>query len=149
MELCANSITEWADRCDRTLNHNYTRKRVEDTLGRQAVNWQSYVDFEKQNMLLLVTACEGDELAGFVLYLLYVHPHHPDAHIAHCTFLIVSPGHRGKGLGRKLIEYAVPILRDRKCTHIMHGRRMVYDVEPLFPKLGFVKFEESYVMEIG
>jgi GNAT superfamily N-acetyltransferase len=141
-------LTEMYEQLDECLNHGYTRERVEDQLGLQQVNWGGYEAFDKTNMVLLMTAKDDGKLAGFAMYIMYVHPNHPRAFIGHCQFLIVPPAYRGKGLGRKLIECAMSELKQRGCTHIIHGRRMVYDVEPLFTKLGFDKFEESYIKEI-
>ena len=148
MELRVDTIEDFAEQCDRCLNHNYTRVRVEDIVGRQKVNWDTYKKFEQAGAILLVTATHDDELVGFALYVTYVHPHHPDAVLGQCQFLIVQPKMRGHGLGKALVEYAMPKLKERGCTHILHGRRMVYDVEPLFPKIGFTKFEETYVKEL-
>lgn len=148
MLIDVNLLTEYAGRCDRCLNHDYKRVRVEDQIGRQDVNWEVYKRFEAEGATLLMTADDHGRLAGFVLYILYVHPNHPDAHLGHCQFLIVHPDYRGKGLGKTLIEAAEVELKKRNCTHVIHGRRMVYDIVPLFTKLGFEKFEESYIKEI-
>ena len=148
MEFSVNRIAEYADKCDAALNHNYTRVRVEDQLGKQLVNWSVYKAFEEKDMLLLITAEDGDELAGFAMYVLYIHPHHPYAHLGQCQFLIVQPKYRGKGLGRLLVEHAEIELKRRGCSHMTHNRRMAYDVDPLFPKIGFDKFEETYVKEL-
>jgi GNAT superfamily N-acetyltransferase len=149
VKINVGKIAELADKCDATLNHNYTRVRVEDQLGLQRVNWQVYKTFEENGLLLLLTAMDEDELAGFALYVMCVHPNHPEAKIGYCQFLIVAPAWRGKGLGRTLIESAMAELRRHGCTHIIHNRRMVYDIVPLFTKLGFEKFEESYIKELN
>lgn len=97
---------------------------------------------------MLVTALDEEKLAGFILYTVFVHPHHPDSMLGLCSFLIVDPRYRGQKLATRMIEYAMGELKRRGCTHIMHNRRMVYDVKPLFPKLGFDLFEESYIKEL-
>ena len=148
MEVSTNKLSDYALLCDATLNHNYTRVRVEDKLGRQEVNWNLYKRLEQDGNILLITAIDDKQLIGFAMYVTYVHPHHPDGKLGHCMFLIVPPQHRGKGLGKALVEYAMPQLKARGCTHILHNRRMAYDVVPLFPKLGFEKIEESYVKEL-
>ena len=148
MKLAVNLLNDYAAQCDRTLNHNYKRKRVADQLGRQDVNWDFYMQMEKFGNAMLVTAIDGQALVGFALYVIYVHPHHPDSKVGVASFLIVAPQYRGHGLGKTIVEFAMPELKKRGCTHIMHNRRMVYDVAPLFPKLGFEKIEETYVKEL-
>jgi len=148
MEIAISRVEDFAERLDRTLNHNYTRKRVEDKIGLQRVNWDFYKQSEANGMILLMTAIHEDELVGFALYFMYVHPHHPEAKLGQAQFLIVTPKFRGQHLGRLLVQSAMPELKKRGCTHIVHNRRMAYDVEPLFPKIGFEKLEESYVREL-
>jgi GNAT superfamily N-acetyltransferase len=148
MMISMNRVEDFAEQLDRTLNHNYTRKRVEDQLGLQRVNWDFYKQSEANGMVLLLTAMHEDELVGFALYFVYVHPHHPEAKLGQCQFLIVVPKFRGQHLGRLLVEHAMPELKRRGCSHIIHNRRMAYDVVPLFTKIGFEKLEESYVKEL-
>jgi GNAT superfamily N-acetyltransferase len=148
MIIGIDKVADVADKLDDCLNHYGTRDRVDDQIGLQRVKWSTYEQLEKEGIILLLTANDEGKLAGFALYIVYVHPNHPDAKIGHCQFLIVPPTYRRHGLGRRLIECAETELKKQHCTHIMHGRRMVYDVEPLFPKLGFEKFEESYIKEL-
>jgi GNAT superfamily N-acetyltransferase len=148
MIICIDRVEDIADRLDDTLNHYGARKRVEDIVGRQKVDWEFYKSLEAKGMTLLLTANDASKLAGFALYVTSVHHHHPDALIGFCQFLIVTPTYRSQGLGKRLVSFAEIELKRRDCTHIIHGRRMVYDVEPLFPKLGFVKFEETFVKEL-
>lgn len=148
MRLDVNLISDYAEQCDRCLNHDYKRVRVEDQMGLQRVNWDFYKSLEEIGGAMLVTAIDGQALVGFDLYTTFVHPHHPNSKLGLCSFLIVHPNYRGQKLGSRMIEFAMPQLKKRGCTHIMHNRRMVYDVAPLFPKLGFEKIEETYVKEL-
>lgn len=140
-------IEDVADALENCLNQDGKRERVGDILGKQQVDWEFYKQMEKHGKTLLLTSW-GDGLEGFALYVFYAHPHHPDALLGQCMFLIVRPEFRGKGIGRSLVRCAMVELKKKNCTHIVHNRRMAYDVGPLFAKIGFTKVEEMYVKEL-
>jgi GNAT superfamily N-acetyltransferase len=149
MEIAFGKVEDLAEQLDKALNHYGKRVRVEDKIGPQNVDWEVYKRFEREGAITLFTAFDDDKrLVGFAMYIVYTHPNHPAARIGHCQFLIVIPEFRGHGLGKMLVEIAMMKLKEQGCTHIIHGRRMVYDTVPLFTKMGFDKFEESYIKEL-
>jgi GNAT superfamily N-acetyltransferase len=111
------------------------------------IDWDTYRRLEREGHCVLFTARE-QQLDGFSLYVVNRHLHHPTYNVAACSILGVRPEVRGQGLGRKLIEFAIPWLKTRGCTHIAHAFRMIYDEEPLFPKLGFKLVEQLYMREL-
>ena len=65
-----------------------------------------------------------------------------------CNTLATKVGHRGKGIGTKLVKAAESYLKLYHVHRIIHGYRTVYGTEPLFPKLGFKLIEQLYVKVI-
>lgn len=148
MDISVVRLADYVDRCAALLRGEYNRLRNPDALGESVVNWDIYRAFDDKDMLLLVVAEEDGKLAGFSLYVMYVHPHHPDKYLAQCQILAVEPEHRHKHVASTLIEHAELVLKKLTCTHMLHNARMAYYVSPLFPKLGFTKLEENYVKEL-
>jgi GNAT superfamily N-acetyltransferase len=68
---------------------------------------------------------------------------------AACDILAVDVDARGQGIARALMEFAEPILRERGVKIVTHQFRVIYDVEPLFPKLGYRLAEQGYMKEIS
>jgi GNAT superfamily N-acetyltransferase len=98
--------------------------------------------------LLLVTARDDGRLVGFVMYLVVPHMHHIGSTIAACDILAVDVDARGRGIARKMMAIAEPMLRERGASYVTHQFRICYDVKPLFPKLGYQLVEQSYMKEL-
>ncbi len=126
-------------------------------------NWPLYWRAENASSLLLVTARRDrkpwgavsgaahytGKLVGWALYLILDHPHHRGLCVADCDTLAVDHLERGKGIGRGLVEFSEPILRERHgATRIIHRHRLVYGDNALFPKLGFRPVEVAYSKDI-
>lgn len=112
------------------------------------MDWDFYIESAKQDKFVLITARENEELVGFVTYYVNNHPHHKTVMFACCDILAVKLGHRGKGIGTKLVTAAEPLLKMFYVKRVVHASRTVYDVEPLFPKLGFTLVEHNYMKAI-
>lgn len=140
----------------------YDRTPAHEGLPPYRFQWPVYWQAENAKSLLLVTARRDRKrwggrsgaghytgtLAGWALYLVIGHPHHRGFTVAECDTLAVSPEERGKGIGRGLVEFATPLLRDMKATRIIHRHRLVYGDNALFPKLGFQPVEVAYSKDI-
>ena len=108
-------------------------------------DWEFYLAAEEAGKYVLITAREGDEIIGYVDYYVATHPHHKTVVFAACNTLATKVGHRGKGIGSKLVKAAESFLKLYNVKRIVHGYRTVYETEPLFPKLGFKLIEQLYV----
>ena len=133
----------WKDCNDLVLDY-YAKTIASHGLMPLKIDWDAYRKMAKSGHCCLFTDRE-EELRGFALYIVNTHLHHPLHNIAACSILGVRPELRGRGIGRGLIEFAMPWLRDRGCTHITHAHRMIYGDDTLFPKLGFKLLEQTYM----
>jgi GNAT superfamily N-acetyltransferase len=112
------------------------------------VNWRAYIELNNQDRVKLYTV-RDKTLRGFVMYMVYPHLHHVDTINAECVALIVHLDERGRGLGRALMQYAEPKLKDLGVRYITHHFRTCYDAQPLFPKLGYKLVEHAYLKDIS
>lgn len=147
MLLGVGSVSRLAKVCDEIVRDEDAR--MEDTLGKLDINWDLYISLEKSGFILLVTAEKMNTVAGFGLYTVFNHPHHPYARVGQCAMLNVRVAWRGNHVGRMIVEFAMPELKLRGCTHIQHGHRPIYGAEPLFPKIGFTEFDRFYIKELN
>jgi GNAT superfamily N-acetyltransferase len=113
------------------------------------VDWL-YITLCRRNELLLFTARdESDKLLGFAMYYVHRHLQHKDHTNAACVTLLVRMDQRGKGVGKALMHEAEAVLKDRGVNYITHQFRTCYDVEPLFPKLGYRLVKYAYMKELN
>ena len=130
--------------CDALVIDYYARTEASHGWMPLKINWDAYRKMESTGHCCLFTARE-EQLNGFALYIVNQHLHHPMHQVAACSILAVRPEMRSRGLGSRLVEFAMPWLKSRGCTHITHSYRTLYDVKPLFPELGFKLHEYTYV----
>lgn len=107
-------------------------------------DWDFYMQLWVNDNLTLITARENEDLLGFVMYIVMFHPQYKTVLFATCNTLAVKPERRGMGIASKLVRAAEPFLKMQGVKRVLHGARAVYDVEPLFPKLGFELHERYY-----
>lgn len=84
-----------------------------------------------------VVAQSGSEVIGLISAELV--PYFPNGStICRVTSLVVSPRHRGRGVGEKLIAAAAGFARDRQCSgiEVTSAERRV-DAHRFYQKLGF------------
>lgn len=124
----------------------YADTNAQDGIPPLRMDWAFYANLEKQDRLVIITAREDEELLGFGMYMLVNHPQHGGMLTAIANTLGVATKHRGHGIGRQLVEAAEIYFRSATQVKMMvHGHRMIYKAEPLFPKLGFTLEEQIYI----
>jgi GNAT superfamily N-acetyltransferase len=133
---------------DALLQDYFARTIASEGLPPLRMDWLAFQRLENAGALVLVTARDADELVGFVMYLVVPHLHHIGVTVAACDILAVDVDARGRGIARKMVEAAEPILKERGAAIVTHQFRVCYDVKPLFPKLGFQLIEQGYMKEL-
>jgi GNAT superfamily N-acetyltransferase len=149
MDLQIEPIVQVYPQLDALLQDYFMRTIASEGLPPLRMNWLAYSNLCQSGNLILMTARENHTLLGFVMYHIYPHLHHIGVINAACDILAVGVDHRGKGIGRKLMAEAEPVLRARGVRFITHQHRTDYDVEPLFPKLGYRLIEQGYLKELS
>ena len=135
---------------DKLLHDYFKRTDAKNGVPPLVMNWPLYVELARQGHLVVFTArAPVNKLVGVAMYHVHSHPHHMGHMCAACDILAVDVDQRGKGIGRALVEYAETALRELDVRVMLHMFRTQYDVDPLFPKLGYKLHEQVYMKEIG
>jgi len=149
MVIFEAKIARYWQQCDELVKDYYKTTIASSEVPDLDFAWPTYIKMEENRYTLLMVALDGAELAGLSLYLISPHLHHKDEMLVGlCDMIGVRPSHRNKGIGRELVKRSEDALRSRGCTHMIHMYRKIYDVEPLFTKLGFKPIEISYMKEL-
>lgn len=112
-----------------------------------AMDWTTLQECEKRNAFVVLVARSSPtrRVLGFSQYSLVYHPHHRTTRVAFCDILAVRLNERGQGLGRALVKAGEEEMRKRGAKLLVHCFRLVYDVKPFFPEMGYVPFETQYM----
>jgi ribosomal protein S18 acetylase RimI-like enzyme len=111
--------------------------------------WEKKSDMEKMyaktpdKMNVAAVALDGETVVGFMQCVLHGMPcdlHTPKVGECYVATLAVMPGHRGKGIGTKLLQWGEDLANERKCTSytlaVINGNpaRRLYDRWGFVPK---------------
>ena len=149
MEFQIEPVVQVYPQLDVLLQDYFARTIASEGLPPLRMNWLAYSNLCQQGNLVLMTARDDATLLGFVMYHIYPHLHHIGVINAACDIIAVGVDYRGSGIGRRLMAECEPVLRARGVRFITHQHRVDYDVEPLFPKLGYRLIEKGYLKELS
>ena len=136
-QLCIAAYEEF---CETIGEANW--RRLKESLSRAS---------ERSSEGELIVADDSSGLLGVVLYIpagRSLHANLP-ANFASLQMLAVSPGHRGKGIGRKLTQECIDRARKSGAAAIaLTTAEMMTVARPMYERMGFVK-EADVVMRFG
>uniref|UniRef100_A0A7C3SMF3 GNAT family N-acetyltransferase n=1 Tax=Thermofilum pendens TaxID=2269 RepID=A0A7C3SMF3_THEPE len=94
------------------------------------------------DMLDLIVAVLGGEVVGAAeLYTTYAEGY---GRVGVIAFIAVDPRHRGKGVGRKLVEAAESIFEKQGCSHVAASTRATNKASlRLFTRLGYTAYHRG------
>jgi len=145
MQIMMETLALAESEMDALIKSYYADTTAQEGIPPLQMVWSFYRSLEDQGRLVIISARESAELIGFAMYMIMPHPQHGGLEHAMCNTLAVATKHRGKGVGTLLVESAEIYLRTTKAAVMLHGFRAIYDVKPLFPKLGFTLTEQIYI----
>lgn len=114
------------------------------------MKWETYETLKQLGMLVIFTAREEGKLLGFNMYAVTEHPHHRGCLMANCDALSVRLDARSKGVGRKLVDYATPRLREMGVQRMVHHERQYNNRPALFETIpGFRLADRVYWKDLS
>lgn len=130
------------------LADQYENTVASDGIPPYQFNWPSYDVLQQQGNLLVVTARQHGGIAGFLLYIVCEAPHHKGMLVAECDGITTARLSRGQGIASRMLDYALPVLRQMGVDRVIHKYRHVYDTVPLFVIHGFRAEETVYTKRL-
>ena len=129
---------------DELVHEYYDKLDADPELPPLDMNWDLYVHLWEKEHLLSVAA-QDERLQGFVMYHVSYHPHYQRVLFAQCDIIAVRKTARGRGIGRRMMAYAEPLLKSMDVKVVLHNFRSCYGETPLFPKVGYRLFEHNFI----
>ncbi len=146
IEFIETDIRSAIDLIEHTFNSHW--EEVQEVAPLNPV-YDVYYDLEDQNMLYSLVAMDGNELLGYVIFIIAKHHHHSGSIWASSDILYISPTHRGKGVCKEILSKAEESLREKGVEIILVSSRAHKDFGSLLGKIGYNPYEYSYFKDIG
>tara|TARA_R110000822_G_scaffold38746_11_gene107142 strand:+ start:590 stop:1039 length:450 start_codon:yes stop_codon:yes gene_type:complete len=111
--------------------------------------WDLYRDLDEQGSMKIITAREGGELVGYIVYLLSPSLHYTSQFFAEGDIFWLSPAHRKGSAGLRLFRFAETILKDAGVTKVINKVKLHADVGKVFEHMGYSPIERVYAKAIS
>jgi GNAT superfamily N-acetyltransferase len=107
-----------------------------------------HADFSRYPNYRLYVACEDDAVIGSYALLIMHNLAHLGTPSAIAEDVVVTSSHRGRGIGRKMMEHAKEKAREAGCYKLaLSSNRKRTAAHAFYESLGFVQHGLSFVIE--
>lgn len=104
----------------------------------------AYEHLDRSSKLRILTARDNGSLIGYIVFVVYKHPHHEKILCGHEDAFYLSKTHR-KGLtGAKMIREGVRLLASQGVQRVFFTTDAANDCGPLLERIGFAKSNVIY-----
>lgn len=100
------------------------------------IDYETYESVYKQNKLVLVTAKDGDELVGYIVFFVMNHLHSKNCLAAHEDLYYLKPKYRKGFNGIKMFKFAQDHLTNMGVDLVLYATKVEFDNSKLFQYLG-------------
>lgn len=130
------------------LHEHYRRTATKIDIPPLDYNWELYSTIADSGMFVCFSARENGVMLGFAMYFIAKHPHHKNDTWATCDGLCVAVDARGRGIGRKLLEFAETELGKRGAVRLVQFHRAWHQGLSLYEKQGFTPTERAFYKDL-
>jgi len=109
------------------------------------MDWQRYVQMERDNKLHTVTVRHDGKLVGYHVTFVGGHFHYKSTLHGMVDLYFVEQEHRRGWAGIKLLKFAEKTLKDRGVVKIITGTKCHKDNSVLHERLGYTHSDETYM----
>lgn len=145
MDIVQGSIARYRDQLEAVFQAHWLEIGMSGCQNLSLeINWPLYTYMEAFGKLVSVAAetSEG-ELAGYVIFMLYEHPHHRYNRFAVTDCFMLKKEYRSGFLAIKMFKFAEKLLMNMNVSHI----QLAYDVKNPLEKLAkFMKYKKSNIL---
>lgn len=119
------------------------------------LNWENYRCMEAAGALFTLAARINGRLIGYAVYIIWNHPHHRTLLVADADMFFINETDRRGPVGRRLLETAERMLRERGVHEIRLGTRLwnrtsrgLRSLRPLMERMGYRQLSVVYTKEL-
>jgi GNAT superfamily N-acetyltransferase len=107
-------------------------------------DYDKYKQMCDLGMLKAVTVSAGDELIGYIIFIIQPHLHYKTCITAFEDIYYVKPEYRKGRIGIRLFQYAEKVLREAGVNRIIMHTKIHLDNSKLFEYLGYKHSDKIY-----
>lgn len=136
-------VETWADysRDCRPLWEETCREHASEPLD---PDFSAYERLESAGKLRILTVRDGGEMIGYIIFVIYNHPHHAGLLCGCEDAFYLSNAHRKGITGAKMIREGIRLLKADGVQRVFFTTDATKDCGPLLERLGFVKSNVIY-----
>lgn len=111
-------------------------------------DYNQYLDMDEAGILRCVVARDTDtgRIAGYILYLVQLHPHYKGKIFAMCDMIYVSPLHRKTGVALDMMSYGEEFLG---ADFISLSEKTAHPLDRLAKAGGYEVLEKVYIKRVA
>lgn len=92
---------------------------------------------EESNNLLVYTVRKGNKIAGYAIFIRFIHQHYMGEQVAECTALFLDPMYRGLGVGKGFLAWCDEQLKLENVQVVYHHVKASNDFSPILTGIGY------------
>lgn len=113
-------------------------------------DYDKYEVLEEEGILDIFTARDDeDTLCGYCITFTIPHLHYKTTIASNVDILFVTPEHRGKMTGVRLIAFTEQQLKEQGTDLLMHHVKLAHDFSPILLRQGYAEQERIFGKYIG
>lgn len=122
---------------------------VEDGRMPFKINKDAYIEIDRNDGLLLITARDNGELIGYILNFISNSLHNADSLTSTNDAIYVKPGYRGMGIFKQLFERMEDELKISGVEYVVMTIKKQFDIGLYLEEKGFNEIEHNYEKYLG
>lgn len=114
-----------------------------DTL-RLKPHYERYMRLIQEDSLVVISAYNGEELIGYVLFITFYHLHYKDLLVANDDMYFIKKHYRQQGIGREMMQFAEKTLADMGVKFVQVRTKAHTAHEEFLKSLGYGPMDLCY-----
>ena len=147
VEIRPSSVDEMQALAGDLFRAHYDEIAKHKHVMRLSPDWLRYKALEQMDGLLLLAAFQDGALVGYAVTFLVTHMHACESLYGQNDVLFVDKGHRGKGVGLRLVRETERLAVSRGARMVTWGARKGSELAGLLPKVGYRATELLFTKE--
>jgi hypothetical protein len=117
------------------IGHHYEEVETLKDFGLD-IDYDTYESLNNSKKLVFITAKEGNELVGYIVFFVTPHLHYKNCLTAHEDLYYLKPEYRKGFNGIKMFKFAQDYLKDIGVDLVLYATKVGYDNSSIFKYLG-------------